>query len=183
MRSWFIACWLWRRIQIVTYVTNSPVVISRYVNADVDEQWHRTPITQVFLVFFYTELPWYNRNWPIIRSALLWLVRLSGTALIVPAGAAVVSTDHSSADPIMVNSHNNHSQEHMVHSDEWNIIQNWREHYSECMNTIQRSMAWWIWCHGCLNKVLLYWNNNTPSVNLKSLSHKYTNTIHFAYLT
>ena len=60
---------------------------------------------------------WSNRNCPLMRSALSWLVLQSGTALVVPAGTTTAgttravpdcSTNRSSADRIVVNSYNHH---------------------------------------------------------------------------
>ena len=90
-----------------------------YANADVDEQRYKTSKTQVSLTFCKL-WSWSNRNWPLIRSALEWLVLQSGTAPVVPAGAAAsgratvgttravpnCSTNHSSAYRIVVNSYN-----------------------------------------------------------------------------
>ena len=101
-------------------VTSGPVVMRRYANADGDEQPYKTSKTQVSLTF-YVNCDRGRMIWPLIWSALSWLVLQSGTALVVPAGAAAsgcatagttravrdCSTNHSSADRIVVNSYNN----------------------------------------------------------------------------
>ena len=103
-------------------VTSGSVVMRRYANADGDEQRYKTSKTQVSLTFCKL-WSWWSRNWPLIRSVLSWLVLQSGTAHVVPAGAAAsgratagtncavpdCSTNHSSADRIVVNSYNHFS--------------------------------------------------------------------------
>ena len=76
-------------------VTSCPVIMRRYANADGDEQQYKTSEPQGFLVFFVKLWSWKNRNWPLIPSALPWLVLLSGTALVLPAGEAA-SGQHNS---------------------------------------------------------------------------------------
>ena len=114
LRSWSVACWLWRHIPIVTSlaVPSSCVVTQTPVGTNSGtRRWKRK-----FPLLFVKLWSWQNRNWPLIRSALSWLVLQSGTALVVPAasGRATAgttravpdcSTNHSSADRIVVNSY------------------------------------------------------------------------------
>ena len=117
LRLWFVACWLWHHIPIATSLAvPSPCVVTQTpmgTNSGTRRQKCKFPLLFVKL------WSWLNRNWPLIRSALSCLVLQSRTALLVLAGAAAsgraragttravpdCSTNHDSADPIVVNSY------------------------------------------------------------------------------
>ena len=119
-------------------VTSCPVVMRRYANADVDDSGTRRRKRKFPLLFVNCDRGrieidhlyglrcrgWYcnPEQHSLCRPArpTAWLVLQSGTALVVPAGAAAsgratagttsavpdCSTNHDSADRIVVNSYN-----------------------------------------------------------------------------
>ena len=79
-------------------VTSCPVVMRCYANTMGTNRGTRRR-KRKFPLLFVKLWSWQNRNWPLIRSALEWLVLQSGTAV------TDCSTNHSSADRIVVNSY------------------------------------------------------------------------------
>ena len=90
LRSWFMACWLWRRIPIVTSLTvpSSCVVTQTPIGTNSVTRRRK----RKFLLLFIKLWSWYNRNWPFIWSVLSWLVLLSSVALVVPAVSRPLAT-------------------------------------------------------------------------------------------
>ena len=109
-----MAGWLWCHLPIV-----KSLAACRYASLH-NHQWGWTVVADNSkFPMLSTWWSWQNRNWPLMLSALSWLVLLSGTSLVVPARAATSSramaakahavpnnsTNHSSTDHIMVNSY------------------------------------------------------------------------------
>ena len=113
LRSWFVTCWLWRHIPIVTSlaVPSSCVVTQTPMGTNSGTRRRK----RKFLLLFVN----CDRGRIEIDHlyGLCWLVLQSGTALVVPAASGRTtagttravpdcSTNHSSTDPIVVNSYN-----------------------------------------------------------------------------